>query len=131
MTGRRWSEGLHQAMEAKEGVPMQNENQTLASITFQNYFRLYNKLSGMTGTADTEAFELNRFTVWKSSSSRRIGRMIRNDLGDLVYLTVQEKYNAVTRGHQGMRQTRPARAGRHHIHRKLGTPFRHADKAEH
>ena len=57
MAGRRWSEGLHQAVEAKEGVPIQPENQTLASITFQNYFRLYNKLSGMTGTADTEAFE--------------------------------------------------------------------------
>jgi preprotein translocase subunit SecA len=60
MTGRRWSEGLHQAVEAKEGVTIQNENQTLASITFQNYFRLYEKLSGMTGTADTEAFELNK-----------------------------------------------------------------------
>ncbi|MDH3901069.1 MAG: preprotein translocase subunit SecA, partial [Gammaproteobacteria bacterium] len=60
MPGRRWSEGLHQAVEAKEGVPIQNENQTLASITFQNYFRLYNKLSGMTGTADTEAFELQQ-----------------------------------------------------------------------
>jgi len=57
MPGRRWSEGLHQAVEAKEGVEIQNENQTLASITFQNYFRLYDKLSGMTGTADTEAFE--------------------------------------------------------------------------
>ncbi len=60
MPGRRWSEGLHQAIEAKEHVAIQNENQTLASITFQNYFRLYHKLSGMTGTADTEAFELNK-----------------------------------------------------------------------
>ena len=59
MEGRRWSEGLHQAVEAKEGVNIQNENQTLASITFQNYFRIYQKLSGMTGTADTEAFEFN------------------------------------------------------------------------
>ncbi len=60
MEGRRWSEGLHQAIEAKEGVRIQNENQTLASITFQNYFRLYEKLSGMTGTADTEAFEFQQ-----------------------------------------------------------------------
>ncbi len=65
MPGRRWSDGLHQAVEAKEGVKIQNENQTLASITFQNYFRLYEKLSGMTGTADTEAFEFQQFMVWK------------------------------------------------------------------
>jgi len=60
MPGRRWSEGLHQAVEAKEGVPIQQENQTLASITFQNFFRLYDKLAGMTGTADTEAFEFQQ-----------------------------------------------------------------------
>ena len=62
MAGRRWSEGLHQAMEAKEGVEVRRENQTMASITFQNYFRLYQKLSGMTGTADTEAFEFKSIT---------------------------------------------------------------------
>ena len=65
LAGRRWSEGLHQAVEAKESVPIQNENQTLASITFQNYFRLYEKLSGMTGTADTEAAEFQQIYGWK------------------------------------------------------------------
>ena len=71
MAGRRWSDGLHQAVEAKEGVAIQKENQTLASITFQNYFRMYNKLSGMTGTADTEAYEFQTSTIWKRSSFRR------------------------------------------------------------
>jgi preprotein translocase subunit SecA len=66
LAGRRWSEGLHQAVEAKEGVPIQRENQTLASITFQNLFRMYKKLAGMTGTADTEAYEFQRSTAWKS-----------------------------------------------------------------
>lgn len=65
MPGRRWSEGLHQAVEAKEGTAIQNENQTLASITFQNFFRMYNKLSGMTGTADTEAYGVNKFITLK------------------------------------------------------------------
>ena len=70
MPGRRWSEGLHQAVEAKENVKIQNENQTLASITFQNFFRLYDKLSGMTGTADTEAFELQSCLLYTSPSPR-------------------------------------------------------------
>jgi len=95
MTGRRWSEGLHQAMEAKEGVAVQNENQTLASITFQNYFRLYNKLSGMTGTADTEAFEFQQIYNLEVVVIPSNVPNIRNDLGDLVYLTVQDKYNAI------------------------------------
>ena len=95
MTGRRWSEGLHQAIEAKENVPVQNENQTLASITFQNYFRLYAKLSGMTGTADTEAFEFQQIyglEVVVIPSNRIVAR---KDMGDLVYLTVREKYDAI------------------------------------
>lgn len=97
MTGRRWSEGLHQAIEAKEGVPIQNENQTLASITFQNYFRLYEKLSGMTGTADTEAFELNNIYGLEVVVIPTHRPMIRDDKGDVIYLTAKEKYNAIVK----------------------------------
>jgi preprotein translocase subunit SecA len=95
MPGRRWSEGLHQAVEAKEGVPIQNESQTLASITFQNYFRTYNKLSGMTGTADTEAFELQQIYGLEVVVIPTHKPMIRNDMGDLVYLTMEEKFEAI------------------------------------
>ena len=95
MPGRRWSEGLHQAIEAKENVTINNENQTLASITFQNYFRLYEKLSGMTGTADTEAFELNKIYGLEVVVIPTHRPLVRKDLGDLVYLTTDEKYNAV------------------------------------
>ena len=95
MTGRRWSEGLHQAVEAKERVPVQNENQTLASITFQNYFRLYSKLSGMTGTADTEATEFHEIYNLEVVCIPPNRIMARQDLGDLVYLTVREKYAAI------------------------------------
>ncbi len=95
MTGRRWSEGLHQAIEAKEGVAVQKENQTLASITFQNYFRLYEKLSGMTGTADTEAFELNKIYGLEVVVIPTHRDMIRDDKGDSVYLSKTEKYQAV------------------------------------
>ncbi len=95
MTGRRWSDGLHQAVEAKENVTIQNENQTLASITFQNYFRLYRKLSGMTGTADTEAFELNKIYGLEVVVIPTHRPMIRRDMGDLVYLSAREKYQAV------------------------------------
>ena len=97
MPGRRWSEGLHQAIEAKEGVSIQNENQTLASITFQNYFRLYEKLSGMTGTADTEAFELNKIYGLEVVVIPTHRSMIRRDLGDVVFLTSAEKYQAVAK----------------------------------
>jgi len=95
MPGRRWSEGLHQAVEAKEGVPIQNENQTLASITFQNYFRTYKKLSGMTGTADTEAFELQQIYGLEVVVIPTHNPMIRNDMGDLVFLTMEEKFDAI------------------------------------
>nr|MBA3732188.1 preprotein translocase subunit SecA [Gammaproteobacteria bacterium] len=95
MPGRRWSEGLHQAIEAKEGVPIQNENQTLASITFQNYFRLYDKLSGMTGTADTEAFEFHQIYNLEVVVIPTHMPMIRKDMGDLVYLTIAEKFQAI------------------------------------
>ena len=95
MQGRRWSEGLHQAIEAKEGVKIQNENQTLASITFQNYFRLYEKLAGMTGTADTEAFEFQQIYGLNTVVLPTNRPMIRKDAGDLVYLTAEEKYAAI------------------------------------
>ncbi|WP_215396801.1 preprotein translocase subunit SecA [Rheinheimera oceanensis] len=95
MEGRRWSEGLHQAVEAKEGVKIQNENQTLASITFQNYFRLYEKLSGMTGTADTEAFEFQQIYGLETIVLPTNRPMIRKDMADLVYLNAEDKYQAI------------------------------------
>ena len=95
MPGRRWSEGLHQAIEAKEGVPIQNENQTLASITFQNYFRLYEKLAGMTGTADTEAYEFQQIYGLEVVVIPTHKPMIREDYPDLVYLTARDKFAAI------------------------------------
>ncbi|PML08939.1 preprotein translocase subunit SecA [Vibrio breoganii] len=95
MPGRRWSEGLHQAVEAKEGVKIQNENQTLASITFQNYFRLYDKLSGMTGTADTEAFEFQSIYGLETVVIPTNKPMVRNDMPDVVYRTEAEKFAAI------------------------------------
>ncbi|MCR9278399.1 MAG: preprotein translocase subunit SecA [Pseudomonadaceae bacterium] len=95
MPGRRWSDGLHQAVEAKEGVEIQNETQTLASTTFQNYFRLYNKLSGMTGTADTEAFEFRQIYGLDVVVIPTHQPMVRKDYNDLVYLTLPEKYDAI------------------------------------
>jgi preprotein translocase subunit SecA len=94
MAGRRWSEGLHQAVEAKEGVTIQKENQTLASITFQNYFRLYGKLAGMTGTADTEAFEFQQIYNLETVIIPPHRPTIRKDMMDKVYLTTNEKYRA-------------------------------------
>ena len=101
MPGRRWSDGLHQAVEAKEGVKIQNENQTLASITFQNYFRLYDKLAGMTGTADTEAFEFQQIYGLDTVVIPTNKPMVRKDMGDLVYLTAQEKYVAIVEDIRG------------------------------
>ncbi|MBC7717806.1 MAG: preprotein translocase subunit SecA [Pseudorhodobacter sp.] len=95
MTGRRWSDGLHQAVEAKEGVQIQNENQTLASITFQNYFRMYGKLSGMTGTADTEAYEFQEIYGLETMVIPPNRPTIRKDELDLVYKTNREKFEAV------------------------------------
>ncbi|EKT4487451.1 preprotein translocase subunit SecA [Shewanella algae] len=104
MQGRRWSEGLHQAVEAKEGVKIQNENQTLASITFQNYFRQYEKLAGMTGTADTEAFEFQHIYGLDTVVIPTNRPMIRNDMADLVYLTAKEKYAAIIQDIKGCRE---------------------------
>ncbi len=95
MTGRRWSEGLHQAVEAKEGVKIQSESQTLASITFQNYFRLYKKLSGMTGTADTEAYEFQHIYNLETVIVPTHQKMIRDDRMDQVYQTAREKHQAM------------------------------------
>jgi preprotein translocase, SecA subunit len=95
MPGRRWGEGLHQAVEAKEKVKIQSENQTMASITFQNYFRMYEKLSGMTGTADTEAFEFQQIYGLEVIVIPTHRQMARDDAGDLIYLTAEEKYQAV------------------------------------
>ena len=97
MPGRRWSEGLHQAMEAKEGVKINAENQTMASITFQNYFRLYNKLSGMTGTADTEAFELQSIYGLEVVVIPGNKPLEREDGNDLVYMSEEEKYEAIAK----------------------------------
>jgi preprotein translocase subunit SecA len=97
MTGRRWSDGLHQAVEAKEGVPIQSENQTLASITFQNYFRMYGKLSGMTGTADTEAYEFQEIYGLETVVIPPNKPTIRRDELDLVYKSEREKFDAVVR----------------------------------
>lgn len=97
MTGRRWSDGLHQAVEAKEGVPIQNENQTMASITFQNYFRMYSKLAGMTGTADTEAYEFQEIYGLETVIIPTNLPMIREDQNDQIFLSAQEKYDAIIR----------------------------------
>jgi preprotein translocase subunit SecA len=112
MEGRRWSEGLHQAMEAKEGVEIQNENQTLASITFQNYFRLYDKLAGMTGTADTEAFEFQSIYGLETVVIPTNRPMVRDDRADLIYLTTREKYEAIAEDIEECRkQGRPVLVG--------------------
>jgi preprotein translocase subunit SecA len=97
MPGRRWSDGLHQAIEAKEGVKIQAENQTLASITFQNYFRLYSKLAGMTGTADTEAYEFHQIYGLEVVVIPTNKPMVRQDHPDMVYLTTQEKFEAIVK----------------------------------
>ncbi len=112
MPGRRWSEGLHQAIEAKEGIEIQAENQTLASITFQNYFRLYKKLSGMTGTADTEAFELQQIYGLEVVVIPTNQPMVREDSNDLIYLTIDEKFDAIIEDIQeGVTKGRPVLVG--------------------
>ncbi len=95
MPGRRWSEGLHQAVEAKESVEIQKENQTLATITFQNYFRMYKKLAGMTGTADTEAYEFQQIYGLETTVIPTHQKMIREDRMDQVFRTTREKHQAI------------------------------------
>ena len=105
MAGRRWSDGLHQAIEAKEGVRVKEENQTIASITFQNYFRLYAKLSGMTGTADTEAYEFQQIYGLEVVVIPTHLEMVRDDAPDLVYLTANDKFDAIIENIEGCRES--------------------------
>ena len=106
MDGRRWSDGLHQAMEAKEGVKVQLENQTMATITFQNFFRMYDRLSGMTGTADTEAFELQKIYGLEVIAIPTNKPMVRKDHSDQVYLTEKAKYLAVVKKIKEVHETK-------------------------
>ena len=130
MTGRRWSDGLHQAVEAKEGVPIQSENQTLASITFQNYFRMYGKLSGMTGTADTEAYEFQEIYGLETVVIPPNLPTIRKDELDLVYKTAREKFDAVIDDIRDCHDARPAGARRHDVDRELRAALRHAAEGQ-
>ena len=124
LAGRRWSDGLHQAVEAKEGVPIQRENQTLATVTFQNLFRMYKKLAGMTGTADTEAYEFQHIYGLEVVVIPTHKPMIRKDNPDMVFLGQDGQVQRRRRGHQGLPQARPAGAGRHHLDRGVGAAGR-------
>ena len=128
MSGRRWSDGLHQAVEAKEGVPIQRENQTLASITFQNYFRMYGKLAGMTGTADTEAFEFQQIYHLETVVIPTHMAMVRKDENDQVFRTAGGKGRGDHRRHQGLPRARSAGAGRHDVDRELRAAVRQPDE---
>ena len=112
MAGRRWSDGIHQAIEAKEGVRIQNENQTLASTTFQNYFRIYSKLSGMTGTADTEAFEFRQIYGLDVVVIPTNKPMVRDDMNDLIFMSAEEKFEAIIEDIQeAIKANRPVLVG--------------------
>ena len=119
MPGRRWSEGLHQAVEAKEGLRVQRESRTLATITFQNYFRLYDKLAGMTGTAMTEAEEFHKIYALEVVAIPTHRPMIRDDYPDLVYKNETSKFNALIDEIEEMTDVRPAGAGRHGVGREV------------
>ena len=123
MEGRRWSEGLHQAVEAKEGVPIQEENVTLATITLQNYFRLYEKLAGMTGTAKTEEKEFVEIYNLHVVEIPTNVEVARDDKNDFIFKTKEAKYDAVLDGHQGAPREGPAGARRHDLRRGLGAPL--------
>ena len=137
MPGRRWSDGLHQAVEAKEGVKIANENQTLASVTFQNYFRMYKKLAGMTGTADTEAGEFAKIYNLDVNVVPTNRSMIRKDYADVVYRTEKEKFTAIVEEIKDCHERgQPVLVG-HDFHREVRTaggilePQRHqAQRAE-
>ena len=117
LEGRRWSEGLHQAVEAKEGVAIQEENQTVATITYQNYFRRYDKLAGMTGTAITEATEFMKIYELQVVEIPTNRPMVRKDQNDQIYKTKEGKWAAVAREIEERHETRPAGAGRHDLGR--------------
>ena len=129
MPGRRYSDGLHQALEAKEHQPIQPENQTLASITFQNYFRMYEKLAGMTGTALTEADEFADIYNLEVLEVPTNMPMVRIDDDDEVYRTAIEKYRAILDPDRRLQAARPAGAGRHHLDREVGAARRDAAQA--
>ena len=142
MPGRRWSDGLHQAVEAKEGVKIERENQTLATITFQNYFRMYKKLSGMTGTAETEAAEFGKIYNLDVVAIPTNRTLIRKEYPDVVYRTEKEKFEAVVNGimqednslANGIRQlsrARAAGAGRHDFDRKIRSHRGAAEESRH
>ena len=120
MPGRRWSDGLHQAVEAKEGVKIERENQTLATVTFQNYFRMYKKLAGMTGTADTEAAEFNKIYNLDVTLIPTNRPMVRKDQNDIVYRTEEEKWAQRGQGDRRTQRHRPAGAGGHDFGREVG-----------
>ena len=116
MPGRRWSDGLHQSIEAKEGVSIRKEDQTLATITFQNYFRLYKKLSGMTGTAETEAAEFEKIYKLEIVVIPTNKPMLRVENPDVVYRTEKEKFKAAADNIGELHETGAAGPGRHHVH---------------
>ncbi len=119
MPGRRWSDGLHQAVEAKEGVTIRKEDQTLATITFQNYFRMYKKLSGMTGTAETEAAEFDKIYKLDIVVIPTNRPMLRIENADVVYRTAKEKYFAVADEIGRLHEQRQTGPGRHDQHREV------------
>ncbi len=130
MEGRRYSDGLHQALEAKENVKIERENQTLASITFQNYFRMYKKLAGMTGTADTEAPEFKKIYNLDVVVLPTNMPMIRKDFADVIYKNEKAKYRAVIREITENAREGPAGSGRHDLHRCLRKDLPHAEKGK-
>ncbi len=123
MEGRRWSEGLHQAVEAKEGVRIEAENSTVATITIQNYFRMYEKLSGMTGTALTEANEFHEIYKLEVVPIPTNRPMVRTDQNDPIYRTKDEKFAAVVDDIAERARGRPAGAGGHDLGRGVGAPL--------
>ena len=122
LEGRRWSDGLHQAVEAKEGVRIKEENQTLATVTLQNYFKLYEKLSGMTGTANTEAGEFAHTYGLEVVSVPTNRAMVRCDEPDLIYKTEDAKFEALADDIQERHDHGPAGAGRHDLGRQVRAP---------
>ena len=129
LEGRRWSEGLHQAVEAKEGVAIREENQTLATITLQNYFRLYDKLSGMTGTALTEATEFMKIYKMPVVEIPTNQPMVRADHNDQIFKTKDGKWKAVLEEIVARHENGPADPGRHRLGRGLGDDLRGAEAA--
>ncbi len=123
MEGRRWSEGLHQAIEAKEGVPIKEEHITLATITLQNYFRLYDKLAGMTGTAKTEEKEFQEIYDLSVVEIPTNEAVARDDKNDLIYKTQRGEVRRRDRRHHGAPRARTARPRRHHLGRGLRAPL--------